>query len=116
MKSFIPYQKCHCEESSTKQSPLKVLILLLMLFNVLIAPKAFSNNLTISGVSYSYIAVGNGTVTFTLTWQNSWRNSVYNSKNWDAAWVFVKWRDCSFVPPTAQPFTHGTVSETVLDH
>src|SRR5207248_2493108 len=34
--------------------------------------------------------------------------------NWDAAWVFVKWRDCS--APGSDPFVHGVVSTTVTDH
>ena len=51
-----------------------------------------------------------GTVTFDISWQNSWRDA----ENWDAAWVFVKFRDCS-VPKTT-PFTHGLISTTLTDH
>jgi hypothetical protein len=51
-----------------------------------------------------------GTVTFDISWQNSWRDA----ENWDAAWVFVKFRDCS-VPKTT-PFSHGLISNTLTDH
>ena len=46
----------------------------------------------------------NQTVTFTLQWQNSWRvTGVPN--NWDAAWIFVKFRACG----ASTAWTHGTL-------
>src|SRR5258708_3351424 len=72
---------------------------------------ALANGITVANVSYSQ---ANSTVQFDLTWNNCWRNSSTAANNWDAAWVFVKWRDC-----TAQPniqFTHGLVSTNVGDH
>ena len=53
----------------------------------------FANNITISNPS---LTTGSGDegysfVTFDLSWENSWRLSSGVS-NWDAAWVFVKYR------------------------
>ena len=53
----------------------------------------FANNIQISNIS----TTGQNTtsdftmVRFNLTWSNSWRVST-GSSNWDAAWVFVKYR------------------------
>jgi formylglycine-generating enzyme required for sulfatase activity len=66
------------------------------LFTLLLAAfclPLFANNITISNPS---LATGNGNegysfVTFDLSWENSWRLSSGVS-NWDAAWVFVKYR------------------------
>ena len=53
----------------------------------------FANNITISNPSVTNVSVadGYGFVTFDLSWENSWRMSSAPS-NWDAAWVFVKYR------------------------
>lgn len=67
----------------------------------------WANGITVSNLSVNQAA---GTVTFDISWQNSWRDA----ENWDAAWVFVKFRDCS-VPKTT-PFTHGLISTTLTDH
>ncbi|MEM6261354.1 MAG: SUMF1/EgtB/PvdO family nonheme iron enzyme [Bacteroidota bacterium] len=57
----------------------------------------------------------NGTVSFDLAWDNSWRiDSMGAPNHWDAAWVFVKWRECS--APITTDWTHGVVSTTVGDH
>lgn len=53
----------------------------------------FANNITVANTSVS----GQNTVShfsmigFDVTWENSWRTST-NEQNWDAAWVFVKFR------------------------
>ena len=51
-----------------------------------------------SGITASSIAIGSldqnaGTaaISFNLTWQHSWRTST-GTQNWDAAWVFAKYR------------------------
>jgi len=50
-----------------------------------------ANNIQVSNISYNS---GAGTVTFDISWENSWRvNTIPN--NWDAAWVFVKRRNCA---------------------
>ncbi len=53
-----------------------------------------------------------GTVTFDIDWQNSWRvdgapvNSV--PYNWDAVWLFVKFRECGAA--STVDWTHGNVT------
>jgi formylglycine-generating enzyme required for sulfatase activity len=78
---------------------------------IVISLNAFGNNLTITNVGYSQT---NNTVTFDLSWQNSWRKSDWTAKNWDATWIFVKWRLCS--DPATTAFTHGLVSTVLGDH
>ena len=53
-----------------------------------------ANNLTISNVSLTGQDTDNDfiLVQFDITWENSWRFSGVDPNNWDAAWVFVKYR------------------------
>ena len=68
----------------------KKITLLLILF---IIQKSLANNIQLSNITLT----GQNTtsdftmVQFNLTWENSWRISAGPS-NWDAAWVFVKYR------------------------
>jgi formylglycine-generating enzyme required for sulfatase activity len=73
---------------------MKKLVLILVLFLVILGSKA--NNLTISNVSLTgqnpasdYIMVQ-----FDISWDNSWRLD-YGPSNWDAAWVFIKFKSLS---------------------
>jgi len=54
---------------------------------------ARSNKITVSNISLTGRNIGAQTVLvqFNLTWQNSWRTSAAPF-NWDAAWVFVKYK------------------------
>ncbi len=66
------------------------------LFTLLLAAfclPLFANNITISNTSLTNGSAADGYcfVTFDLSWENSWRLSSAPS-NWDAAWVFVKYR------------------------
>src|SRR4051812_21615191 len=79
---------------------------MLLIIAAIFAPaKTFSNNLVISSLSVNQ---GAKTVSFSISWDHSWRISA-TPANWDAAWVFVKFRDCSSDANTTQ-FTHGTIS------
>ena len=53
----------------------------------------FANNITVSAPTLTdgSPSDGYGFVTFDLSWENSWRLSS-GASNWDAAWVFVKYR------------------------
>src|SRR5437870_5008427 len=73
----------------------------------------FSNNLSISNVSY--VLGTTKTVTFNLSWNNGWRNTTVAPHNWDAAWVFIKWRDCGSYNDSLS-FTHGLISTAFTDH
>ena len=69
-----------------------------------------ANNLQITGISVNQTTQ---MVSFTLSWDNSWRVSSAPN-NWDAVWVFIKFKDCSAGANT--PYTHGTLSSTTADH
>jgi formylglycine-generating enzyme required for sulfatase activity len=52
-----------------------------------------ANNITLGPLSLTGVDTinGYGYITFDLSWENSWRLSS-GASNWDAAWVFVKYR------------------------
>ena len=81
-------------------------IFLLGLSVMILSTKVNANNVTIGVPVVDQTAK---TVTFTVAWDNSWNiqgSGVPN--NWDAIWLFVKWKDCA--ASAAIPFTHGTLS------
>jgi hypothetical protein len=47
-----------------------------------------ANNIQVSNVS---VVPANSTIKFDVSWDNGWRSSTLN--NWDAAWVFIKYKD-----------------------
>lgn len=76
----------------------------------------FANNLSISGIVVTQPispAVPGGSITFNVSWDNSW-NIVAAPANYDAVWVFVKFRDCAAAATTA--YTHGTINATTANH
>lgn len=70
---------------------------LLLLFSIVFgfgfSKMAQANNIQISNISLTGQNITDGftMVQFDLTWENSWRISAGPS-NWDAAWIFVKYR------------------------
>jgi formylglycine-generating enzyme required for sulfatase activity len=72
-----------------------------------------ANNLTISNTSYD----GNETISFDLSWENSWRTSTTQPYNYDGIWIFVKVRECTqknLGSPSG--FTHAWLSTNAGDH
>jgi formylglycine-generating enzyme required for sulfatase activity len=65
----------------------KCVTLLLVIF---FCTKIFANGITISNLT---VLPATNQVQFDITWENSWRSDVLN--NWDAAWVFLKYKDLS---------------------
>lgn len=63
----------------------------LVCFTALTTYAALANNIQLSDIAYNS---GAGTVSFNISWENSWRVSTIPN-NWDAAWVFVKRRNCA---------------------
>lgn len=51
---------------------------------------SYANNVQISNVSIS-----GGVLDFEVSWENSWRANSTAPFNYDAVWVFVKFRDCA---------------------
>ena len=66
-----------------------------------------ANNITITDVIYNN---GAGTVTFNISWENSWRTNTAPN-NWDAAWVFIKRKNCNL-----NYWQHQDVSSTAANH
>lgn len=70
---------------------MKTKIFFILIFNLLIFNlQSFSNNIQVNSATLTgQVPASNYTfVQFNLTWDNSWRDGI----NWDAAWVFVKYR------------------------
>ncbi len=59
-----------------------------------IAILLFSNNIQLSNTSLTGQVLANQTVQvkFDLSWENGWRTSTTVPLNWDAAWVFIKYK------------------------
>ncbi len=68
-----------------------------------------ANNIRVSNVSTLQQSTLEQTVlvAFDISWDNSWRND----HNWDAAWVFVKYR-----APGSNNWQHATLSNDIADH
>ena len=64
-----------------------------VIFAVLLCSGADANNIATSNVKLTGQNTTNHTtqVQFNVSWENSWRTSS-GPANWDAAWVFVKYR------------------------
>ncbi len=62
-------------------------------FWILVSATALANNISVSNVTLTGQNSGNGTtqIQFDLGWENSWRISI-GPANYDAAWVFAKFR------------------------
>ena len=80
-------------------------IKLLLLFMIISNTAAFANGITVSNISIS----GQNTVehyslvNFDISWDNSWRINA-SPANWDAAWIFVKYR-----PQNQTTWKHATL-------
>lgn len=78
---------------------------------LLLAPLgAWASGLTISAPTVNQAAQ---TVSFSINWNNSW-NVTAAPANWDAAWVFIKWRVCGAAPSV--PWNHAAISTTIGEH
>ena len=58
---------------------------------LLLSTGAYANNIAVTNVSLTNPGTGYTMVQFDISWENSFRVS-HGPKNWDAAWVFVKYR------------------------
>lgn len=56
----------------------------------LMAISAHANNIQVANINLIDNGGGMATVQFDISWENSWRGGGVN--NWDAAWVFVKYK------------------------
>jgi hypothetical protein len=78
----------------------------IVLLAILLSVSTFANNIVVSNANIT----GKNTVSqfqlvnFDVSWENSWRTSS-NQLNWDAAWVFVKFRK-----NTSSLWQHATIN------
>ena len=79
---------------------------------VLFSNNMFSNNVVVSNLAINGQNTSNHSslINFDISWDNSWRNSV-GTTNWDACWVFVKYRK-----KAENTWHHATLSTTNSDH
>ncbi|HMJ70475.1 MAG TPA: SUMF1/EgtB/PvdO family nonheme iron enzyme [Cyclobacteriaceae bacterium] len=90
---------------------------------ILITSSAMANDIVVSTASLTgqnTTAGANNIANFTfvrfnLAWSNSWRVSTGPS-NWDAAWIFVKYRIEGGTGCTPGAWQHATISTTNIDH
>jgi hypothetical protein len=66
-------------------------LILFTLFAFALPSGGFCANIKITNPTLGTLSGGSATVTFNLSWNASWRNAAVIG-NWDAAWVFVKFR------------------------
>jgi hypothetical protein len=85
----------------------KLLFAIVLIFTVGIS---FANNILVQNVTTTGNNATNKTiqVQFDLSWDNSWRDAI----NWDAAWVFLKFKNASGVWQHAQLNTTGFANGT----
>src|SRR5688500_1625199 len=69
------------------------IIQLIFIVSVLLAQQAWSNNIQVTNVRLTNQNTTDDftMVEFDITWENSWRYGG-GPNNWDAAWIFVKYR------------------------
>jgi len=101
----------------------KIFIYSLSILCTLFYQESSANNVEVSAISLTGQDVSAGVdnaanftlVEFDLNWDNSWRTSTGPS-NWDAVWIFVKYKIEGGTGCTAGDWQHATLSTTDADH
>lgn len=79
----------------------KAMVRLISLISLIVSALLFTTRLghcsgiNITNITLGSLSGGSTTITFDITWSNSWRSTGAGApapNNWDAAWVFVKFR------------------------
>lgn len=85
----------------------KFAAMLCVVWLMIVIPTSFANDITVSSVSLENQNLTDHycIVQFNLNWDNSWRTTGI-PQNWDAAWLFVKFRVGS------DPWQHATLAAT----
>jgi len=94
----------------SKSIPIIIGITLLISSNL-----CLGNDMRITGTVFTNTGAGpnTSTVTFNLSWKNSWRTT-NAPNNWDAAWIFIKYRTCG-AGPTVE-WSHASISTVLANH
>lgn len=91
-----------------KRTARQVLLPTLTVLALLNDQEASANNIQVTNPGFINGTGGNATIQFDLSWENSWRGG--GVSNWDAAWVFVKYRTPGGVWGHAQLNNSGHVA------
>ena len=70
-------------------------LLIAVALEVLVVHEGSCSGISIPNIQLGTLSGGSTTVTFDATWTNSWRSTGSGApapNNWDAAWIFVKFR------------------------
>jgi Sulfatase-modifying factor enzyme 1 len=88
--AYISTSSLQLEKNKNSLVMKKFLLFVFLLINMLLVK---ANNIRVSNVALINQDKTNNTwqVKFDIAWDNSWRTST-NESNWDAAWVFIKYR------------------------
>lgn len=78
-----------------------------LLGSIFLIPLTQANNVQITNV-----AVSGDTISFNISWENSWRITNQPPFNWDAVWIIVKRKDCA----SSSGWTHVLLSDTPSHH
>ncbi len=83
----------------------------------LVASISAANHIRVTNVEVKNqdVAARTADVVFDLSWENSWRSDYPSCTNWDAAWVFVKFRTPNS-PAYSNLWEHAKLSASVADH
>ena len=83
-----------------------------LLFALFVTTNIIANNVEVNNVSLTGQNTANDTklIEFDVSWENSWRTSA-SPFNWDAVWVFAKYRLTTNVN-----WHHATLASNVSDH
>jgi len=85
------------------------------------APRAHAANIAVTNVALAYAGTGQQFVKCDVSWDASWRASwtetnslatFTNCANWDAAWLFVKYR----LNGSTSAWSHASLSANNTDH
>ena len=91
-------------------------LLIFILGFIMIAAVGRANNIYVTNISLTNTAVGCTHVQCDVSWNNSWKVSWTEGyttvTNWDAAWIFIKYR----VATNNAPWQHASLSTNRLDH
>jgi formylglycine-generating enzyme required for sulfatase activity len=85
------------------------LIFLLVFAVAFTARTAMCTGVAITNITLGSLSGGSTTVTFDISWSNSWRSTGGGApapNNWDAAWVFIKFRK------NGGDWTHASLNNT----
>ena len=102
--------------SLAKQKLTSCLVSFVVVSSLVSTTNSYGNDLRITSTTFNQVVgVNASSITFQLSWKNSWRTVVNVApNNWDAAWVFIKYRACGSAPGVE--WSHAGISTVLANH